>query len=172
MLVARQGRRRKSGRARLTSAPSASSIHSQACHCSSRFRAPQAQLPRRSYLRRPSRFFKRPPPQQSSLNRTRRRERCSTRRVPLALFSLRLVLRLRLHASVSCALLPGRDARSPIAPRVTCVLGVLARPARLSERQSARLSPPGPSRCARASCCRPALRPCVPSSKLRGLPRF
>ena len=51
-------------------------------------------------------------------------------------------MRLRLHASVSFALLPGRDARSPIAPRVTCVLGVLARPARLSERQSARLSPP------------------------------
>ncbi len=59
--------------------------------------------------------------------------------MPLALFSLRLVVRLRLHASVSFALLPGRDARSPIAPRVTSVLGVRARPARLSERQCASL---------------------------------
>jgi hypothetical protein len=41
-------------------------------------------------------------------------------------------VRLRLRASVSSALLPGRDAHSPIAPRVLSVLGVRARPARLS----------------------------------------
>ena len=50
MLVARQGRRRKSGRARLTSAPSASSMHSQACHYSSRFGAPETQSHRPSSL--------------------------------------------------------------------------------------------------------------------------
>jgi hypothetical protein len=61
MLVARQGRRNRAGRARLTRASSASSIHAQAC-LSSRFRVPNAQLLWRPSLRRPKRCFKRPPP--------------------------------------------------------------------------------------------------------------
>jgi hypothetical protein len=105
MLVERQGSRHRAGRARLTRASSASSMHSQACHYSSRFSAPQAQLLwrpsqllRRPSLRRLSGCFKRPPPENSSLNRTRRCQRRFTLRVSLPL--LLRVARLGLRASV------------------------------------------------------------------------
>jgi hypothetical protein len=120
MFVARHGRRHRAGRAKLTAASSSSSMYSQD---SSRFGAPEAQL-----LWRPS---LRPPNASSSVRllnspryRTQRRERRPARGVSLPLLSL--LVRLRLHASVSSALLPGRDAHSPSAPRELGVLGVRA----------------------------------------------
>jgi hypothetical protein len=56
-------------------------------------------------------FVKRPPPENSSLNRTRRCQRRSAPLVPLPLFLL--LVRLRLRASVLSALRPGRDEQTP-----------------------------------------------------------
>jgi hypothetical protein len=87
---------------------------------------------------------KRPPPENSSLNRARRCQRSSARLVPLPLFSL--VERLRLRASVLSALRPGHDApfdrasrardarraRQARQARSPRALAPRARPARLS----------------------------------------
>jgi hypothetical protein len=53
-------------------------------------------------------------------------------------------VRVRLILSVSCALRPGRDAHSPLAPRVFRVVGVRARPARLSASDRGRRPGPRP----------------------------
>ncbi len=64
-------------------------------------------------------------------------------------------MRLRLHVSVSSALLPGRDAHSPIAPRVFRVLGVRARPARLSASDRQPVPPVLPDARAPSNCSMP-----------------
>ena len=148
MLVARQGRRHRAGRTRLTRATSASSMHSQAFHYSSRFLAPEAQL--LSVLRRPS--LRRPNAASNvrllkTRRSTRRCQRRSTRLVPLPL--LLLVVRLRLRASVFSALRPARDRHTPTArPCAACAArSPRARPpprgpARLSAGQARRVRSP------------------------------
>jgi hypothetical protein len=110
----------------------------------------------------PQRCFKRSPPENSSLTRTRRCQRCSTRLAPLPL--LLLVVRLRLRASVFSALRPARDRHTPTARRVRGVRGALAPRARPPPRGPARLSA-GQARRVRSQARR--VPPPVPATSLR-----
>jgi hypothetical protein len=148
-MVVRQGRRHRAGRARLTRATSASSMHSQACHCSSRVSAPQARLLLLLLLcfpsfRRPNAASTRLSPAHSLLNLD------ASSAFPRAL-SLLPVPRLSCACACACAgaCLPrraaslGRDGLTPTARRVR---GLHARPPALVRvRPPARPVPPVPA---------------------------